>query len=191
MLGRIKRTTLTQNKLPILGKIKIGIKNEQKGYPMSLDYFVAEGKYAQYFNNVFGEKPQSIEIVFISDNPYEVCNERYECRDKDGRLAGYGDGENFYLFNQVTNEYEIQPDKETLKKSGKWEATLTLTFIIPKISTVFGQWQLTTKGKDSSIPAIRDTFDSVLSIAGTVKNIPFDFIFQKSRVEIDQPVTRK
>jgi len=182
MEGRIKRKKSEGTKLPLLGKIKVGIKGEK--YPKSLDYFVADGKYANVFDDIFGKEPKSIPIVFISDDIRTSCNERYECRDNKGRLAGYGDGENMYLYNGNTEEYE-QVDKETkdgkdaLKEAGKWETILTIKFVIPQIKTVFGMWQFTTKGQKSSIPAIRDTFDAVLETAGTVKNIPFDLQVQK------------
>lgn len=42
------------------------------------------------FTQAYGEKPQTIQIVFPDDDPAKVCNERYEYRDDDGRLIAAG-----------------------------------------------------------------------------------------------------
>ena len=181
--GRIKRDNGGGTKLPLLGKIKVGVKSD-RNFPTSLDYFVADGKYAEVFNQTFPEKPKSIPIIFITDDCETSCNERYECRDSSGRLAGYGDGETVYVWNQAAEKYveapnETEQDKQVLRGLGKWEVILTIRFVIPQIKTVFGMWQFSTKGERSSIPAIRDTFDAVLETAGTVRNIPFDLTVEK------------
>lgn len=94
MKGRIKRPEAQQSRLilPRVGQIKIGIKNAN-GYPQSVDYFIPTGKYAGLFTQAYGEKPQTIQIVFPDDDPAKVCNERYEYRDDDGRLIAAGDGD--------------------------------------------------------------------------------------------------
>lgn len=183
MNGRIRRAEQPNtSKLPLLGKLKVGIKGDR--FPKSLDYFVASGKYSALFDEVFKDKPKTIPIVFIDDNPANSCNERFECRDAQGRLSGYGDGKTFYIFNPDTEKYdeynhEDEDHKRKIKATGKWEVILTITFIIPQIRTVFGQWTLTTKGAKSSVQNIRDTFDAVMDTAGTVRNIPFDLQVEK------------
>lgn len=84
MKGRIKRPEAQQSRLilPLIGQIKIGMKNAN-GYPQSVDYFIPTGKYAGLFTQAYGEKPQTIQIVFPDDDPAKVCNERYEYRDDD------------------------------------------------------------------------------------------------------------
>ncbi len=69
------------------------------GYPQSVDYFIPTGKYAGLFTQAYGEKPQTIQIVFPDDDPTKVCNERYEYRDDDGRLIAAGDGETFQVWD--------------------------------------------------------------------------------------------
>ena len=67
MNGRIKRPEApTRLVLPRVGQIKIGKKSE-RGFPMSVDYFIPAGKYASLFTAAYGEKPQTIQIVFPSD----------------------------------------------------------------------------------------------------------------------------
>jgi hypothetical protein len=161
-----------------LGKVKIGMKNE-KGFPMSLDYFICDSTYKKYFLDAYGEKPSTIQIAFISNDFKDSCFERYECRDKDGRMVGYGDGEEMYLYNPKSKKYELTDDREAMKNAGKWEILLTLKFVIPKIRGLFGLFSFTTKGNKSSLPQIRQTFDYVLEHAGTVINIPFDLVVKK------------
>ena len=57
--------------LPRVGQIKIGMKNAN-GYPQSVDYFIPTGKYAGLFTQAYGEKPQTIQIVFPDDDPAKV-----------------------------------------------------------------------------------------------------------------------
>lgn len=100
MKGRIKRPEAQQSRLilPRVGQIKIGMKNAN-GYPQSVDYFIPTGKYAGLFTQAYGEKPQTIQIVFPDDDPAKVCNERYEYRDDDGRLIAAGGGDTFQVWD--------------------------------------------------------------------------------------------
>lgn len=186
MSGRIVRSEPTGAKLPLLGKIKIGdkaINKNGKEYPISLDHFRATGKYESFFLDAYGDKPNKIQIIFISDNFKDVCDEHYEIRDNAGRLTAEGDGENWKAYNPITDKYEynVKATVEELEKKFKAEAKINLTirFILPKIPGVFGQWSFNTKGHLSSIPQIRDTFDQVQTMAGSIINIPFDLVVEK------------
>lgn len=192
MSGRIIREEQdSHSTLPVIGRIKVGevVERNGKQYPTSLDYFKASGKYASKFNEVYPNQPSKIQIVFASDEIESVCNEEYELRGKDGRLYGKGDGETFKIWDNQSEKY-IQYTKEDnadlIKQAPKecrspkgWQATLTLRFIIPKISGVMGVWQLTTKGAKSTIPQIIKAYDFVLHHAGTVQMIPFDLEVEK------------
>lgn len=108
--------------------------------------------------------------------------EEYDGRDFQGRRIGYGDGEAWWLWKGKGYEKAINKEEVsefTKKHNVKWSATLTLHFLIPAISGVFGLWKFSTKGDKSSIPQIRDTFDKIFELAGTVVNIPFDLIVSK------------
>lgn len=185
MEGRIIRDEETgYSNLPIIGKIKVGALIERNGktYPTSLDYFRADGKYAQKFIDAYPGKPNKIQIIFASDDITSVCDEKYELRGADGRLWGTGDGYTFRIWDK--DEYKIytkDKDASFIKSVSRqcgskkgWESSLTLRFIIPKISGVMGVWQFTTKGSASSIPSIIKAYDTVLHFAGTVQMIPFD-----------------
>jgi len=166
--------------LPQIGKIKIGMKSP-KGFPMSVDYFVASGKYAGLFSGVYGDKPQTIQIIFTDNEPQKVCNQLYQYRDNEGKLVAYGDGEVFMVWNgKQYQQYttENAPDimeKIAQKKPNKvgWLVTLTLKFIIPKVRGVAGLWCFETRGSVSTIPNIINTFD-VINENGGVRGHLFD-----------------
>lgn len=184
MKGRIKRPNQEPKfSLPQIGKIKTGFK-DARGFPKSTDYFIPVGKYASHFTKVYGDKPNVIQVVFLSDDPGEVCRERYEYRDKDGKLFAHGDGE---IFNVWTGEkyepFDIAEHPKIMEqvctkypnKSG-WEIILSLRFLLPKVKGVAGYWEYNTKGSASTIPNITETFDTVLGNKSFVKGLIFDLV---------------
>jgi len=151
---------------------------------VSLDYFVASGDYAGKFTEAYPDKPNKIQIIFLSDDDFQSCYEEWDCRDGSGKRLGYGDGETFYLWDAGKEDYiqetvRARVDEFTKAHKGIWKPVLTLNFIIPKIRGVFGMWQFKTSGDRSSIHAIRETFDMVKEQAGTIVNIPFDLTVKK------------
>lgn len=186
---RIKREEKKGLGFPIVGKIKIGMKHPEKGYPMALDYFVASGQYAKLFNEAFGDKPNCIKIIFHSSDIDHVCNERYEIRDSAGKLISDGDGAEFRIWSKAESKYIHEaPSNPTEwmqrvadKLKTEWQQVLTLRFMIPAVKGIAGLWELTTKGKETSLKNVRDSFDSVLDVAGMVTNIPFDMCVLKHK----------
>ena len=131
--------------LPVIGKVKVGelaTSSTGKTYPRSLDYFVASGKYAELFKRAYGDKPSTIQIVFLNDDAELCCKEFYELRDTAGKLVSEGDGETFKVWSDKTKAYTFlstndYPDLMNMI-AGKypkceWKITLTLNFIIPKV----------------------------------------------------------
>lgn len=186
MQARIKRPS-GEVKLPFprIGLIKTGFK-DGRGFPKSTDYFLPSGKYAGLFKQAYGEKPDTIQIVFPDDNPGLVCIEKYELRDNDGRLYAKGDGENFDVWDgkvyQALTLTEYPKLMETVQKRCKskkgWEVVLTLNFIIPLVKGVAGYWSYSTKGEASSIPQVRNLFDAILEERGFVRGVLFDLSVQ-------------
>lgn len=171
--------------LPIIGKIKVG--RRVNGIPQSLDYFIATGKYAALFHKACGEKPQSIRIVFPSDDAGKVCIERYEYRNPAGQLLAWGDGEIFKVWDgsrYVELSRDHHPDilaavnKKYPNKCNNdlygWQIRLRMVFIIPAVSGIVGAWALETNGHNSSIPGLRDIFDEMIKSHETLKNIEFE-----------------
>ena len=179
-------------KLPEIGRLHIGKKQMSqsgKEYPVSVDYFIPAGKYAPLFTQALGEKPSTIQVVFPSDDAVKVCNERYEYRDDKGALVARGDGRIFEVWNgKVYAPYSITdyPDMmqrisdkyPTRRGADNWNVVLTLRFIVPAVRGVVGVWQFSTKGRASSINNIRESFDGVQMMRGTVTNTVFDLSVQ-------------
>ncbi len=190
MDGRIYRPEqgAAMLELPEIGRLHIGMKNE-RGLPQSIDWFRPTGKYAGLFTQALGDKPQTITVIFPSDNPEIVCNERFEYRDDKGALVARGDGRIFEVWNgkiyapYSTLEYPNIMDQITAKNPTKkgpdnWDVVLTLRFIVPAVRGVVGVWQFSTKGKASSVKNIRESFDAVQMIRGTVTQTAFDLSVQ-------------
>lgn len=192
MNGRIIRPdNPAMLELPEIGRLHVGMKAKNqygKEYPTSVDYFIPAGKYAEQFKQAYGEKPQSIQIVFPDDNPEIVCNERFEYRDEKGALVARGDGVNFEVWNgreyakYATAEYPNimaqiaakNPKKPRSEGDDGWDVSLTLRFIVPAVRGIVGVWQFSTKGAASSIKNIRNSFDGVQTMRGTVCQTVFD-----------------
>lgn len=195
MNGRIKLNKPAAERdhlvLPRVGFIKVGYKEKGRNgneYPKSVDYFIPDSKYAGLFTQAYGDRPQTIQIIFPDDDPAKVCCERYEYRDDEGRLLATGDGETFQVWNG--KEYKIltiseypnlmrgiekkYPNRAYRQNGDGWKITLTLNFIIPCVRGVAGVWQFSTKGAASTIPQIRDVFDAMLESRGFCKGIVFD-----------------
>lgn len=193
MTGRIHRPEeVGALELPEVGRLKIGRKQTSstgKEYPVSVDYFIPTGKYASLFSEALGEKPTTIQVIFPSDNAEKVCNERYEYRDDKGALVARGDGNVFEVWDgqkyapfgvdqypniiqQIVNRYP------TRRGLDGWDVVLTLRFIVPAVRGVVGVWQFSTKGRASSVRNIRESFDGVQQMRGTVTQTVFDLSVQ-------------
>lgn len=190
MGGRIYRNENNGSilELPEIGRLHVGMKTE-RGLPTSIDWFRPTGKYAGMFTAALGEKPQTIQIIFPDDNAEKVCNERYEYRDDKGALVARGDGRTFEIWDgkrYAPYSVEQYPDimqqitarNPTKRGADNWDVALTLRFIVPAIRGVVGVWQFSTKGAASSIKNIRNSFDGVQLMRGTVTQTVFDLSVQ-------------
>lgn len=190
MKGRIIRpeTTGAIPGLPEIGRLHIGKKQvgqNGKEYPVSTDYFIPSGKYSSEFTKALGATPSLIQVIFPSDDPSIVCNERYEYRDNSGALVADGDGHSFrvwdgkkyviYTVEDFPNLMDqITANFQTKRGADNWDIVLSLSFIVPSVRGIIGVWRFTTKGKASSIKNIRESFDSIRIMRGTVTGTVFD-----------------
>ena len=194
MGGRIVRNEpdAAMLELPEIGRLHIGKKQAgQNGreYPVSVDYFIPSGKYAGMFTAALGERPQTIQVIFPDDSPEKVCNERYEYRDDKGALVARGDGRVFEIWDgkryapYSVDQYpdimeQVAAKNPTKRGADNWDVALTLRFIVPAVRGVVGVWQFSTKGRASSIKNIRNSFDGVQMMRGTVCQTVFDLSVQ-------------
>ena len=207
MNGRINNTERKIMPVATVGYVKIGMKND-KGYPTSLDYFIAtstQKTYVDMFNESMGEKPKILRIIFVSDNIKDVCNENVELRDKSGALFCKSDGDTYMVANKdVWVSYSAEEmivkygskelfEQALVKASGSkqgFKRRLTLRFVITEIKGLLGQWQLSTYADKSSIDQIISTFDNVMAAAGTVKMIPFDLCVTKVKRDMSGSMSK-
>ena len=130
-------------------------------------------------------KPSTIQVVFPSDDAGKVCNERYEYRDDKGALVARGDGQVFEVWDgrgyvpYMVDQYpdimrQITAKNPTKRGDDNWDVVLTLRFIVPAVRGIVGVWVLNTKGRASSVKNLRDSFDSVQAMRGTVTTSVFD-----------------
>ena len=182
MKGRIRREVAVSPLPPRLGKIKCG-KRSEKGFPQSVDYFIATGKYAPLFDAVYPHA-NSLLVYFPSDDPEQVCRENYVYRDNAGRKVAEGDGEEFLIWSErkqvrvkcnINDNPDImaQVEKKYPSKTG-WQVTLTLNVVLPMVNKIYGVWTFETKASASSIPQIRDTFDAMLEANGHISGVLCD-----------------
>jgi len=200
MEGRIKTEKVTKASIPKIGNIRCGIKVDKNGksYTSSIDYFIADSSktkeiYSQSFYEIYGDKPNSINIVFFSDDLNDSCWEQFEYRDTAGKKFAYGDGETYFVFSKKNKSYleftlnerkNLLQEIEKSSPGGKWSHVLRLKFIIVGINAL-GYWKLETKGELTSIPNIRETFDFIKEKSGRIAGIEFDLNVEM--VKSDKP----
>jgi len=187
MEGRVKTKKTGKGSLPKVGNIKIGqmIEKNGKTFPSSTDYFIPKSKkenYNQMFRDVYGDKPDSIRIIFFSEDLKESCWEEFQYRDSQGKNFAYGDGENYFVYSQKEKQYKefsLSKRKDLIKEieerspKGKWSHILKLKFFIVGLN-IFGHWEFDTRAELTSIPQIRETFDFVKSERGKIMGVEFD-----------------
>lgn len=170
-----------ERRFPRIGKLKIGIKTDQD-YPKSIDYFRATGKYAAMFHDIFGEKPNEIDIVFPPfKNEDDILSHYYRYYKASG-LYCMGDGETAHRANDKGIMEERECPCEHLDSNGKCSESLRLTFMVPKIP-VIGVWQLTTRSANTRL----NTFSSlhlIRAFSGTIAGIPMSMSVAFEKVNI-------
>lgn len=90
--------------IPRLGKIRLGLKDEQRGFPKNVDYFVCP----EEVQAVYGEKPTELRIVFLADDLERIASQYYRAYNASSGLICRGDGYNA----------DALLDGDELKKSG-------------------------------------------------------------------------
>lgn len=208
MKGRIKNWSApgqTNFRLPEIARLSVGEKKvnaKGKEYPVSLDYFrlrTDDERIVKAWNDTYpGGKPSKLLVSFFSDDPARVCREELQLRV--GRLKyAWGDGETFAWIDQKTKQQVVQVVRseeeaeeilarlhqeahDIARANGStvtgWEKLLTMYVWLPELP-IMGEMRLTTKGVDTSIENIRQSFDTIMAAAGTVVRFPFDLTVEK------------
>lgn len=177
-------------RLPRLGKIRLGIKQEgdpDRMYPTPTDYFVCP----EEVKKVFGDKPKELKIMFPTEDETQWATQYLKCYSAMRGLICRGDGEMAIaridiatgrIATRETSDTDLRempcnPETCTLYQQARCRRVMSLQFLIPDCPG-FGVYQLNTSSfysivnVNSSIKLIRSICQRVSMIPLTLKLVP-------------------
>ena len=173
----------------INGRVAIGEKHQEKGYPVKLDYFIfthpidiKTGKCARHVEMTkcakekYGtDKPKEVEVVLVDHHPDDVFFTSY--MNYPGKTCNCkGDGCKAIRIDSEGNKTEVKCDYDNcqfrLFKSTKGiintcKPTGILTFLMPEAPVAGGVWKFTTHSK-MSIGKIYESLNNLYQFRGTL-----------------------
>jgi hypothetical protein len=198
---RIKRDKTKTATFGRLGKIKVGerrLADNGKEYPASTDFFIFSSQVprrVQKIENLLLGLPENkeagkivvIPCTFASDDDGEVCSQFYELRNKAGQVVAKGDGSTFYesgsegyILRTPGDAAKYMEDLQRKTPEGVWRECLVLRVVVLGFDEL-GTWEFRSYGVETTIPSIVETFDSIKSLAGRVRGIPFRLVVDKQK----------
>lgn len=180
-------------RLPRLGKIHLGTRHPEKGYPMKTDHFVFPQDHSDYKQlvEIFGEKPKELRILIPVEDEEAWASQYYKAYNQTYGLVCKGDGE--VALRMVDVESGQLPQKNTAGKVALKEVTCTgrecpeykdkkchevmnLRFILPEVPGL-GVWQIDT-GSKNSILNINSCAKLIKKAFGRITSIPLKLTFE-------------
>ena len=155
-----------RRRMPRAGKIKLGIQVTNaagKTYPRAVDYFVCPPE----VRLKHGEKPQSLPIMFPSDDLNAVFPQDYKMYKQSG-LFCRGDGERAHRWDEGGNLAELACPCPFLE-SGECGPNATLNFFLPDVQG-FGVYQIVT-GSSRSIVSLNSSLESFSRVFGGLSGV--------------------
>ena len=206
-----------RRRMPRLGKIRTGIKVQSTGrngqlveYPKAVDYFVCP----PIVQAVYGEKPKSLDIVFVSDDMEVIADQWYKAYSRSRGLVCRGNGE---FADRMIDSTQKQVDRETGEILGgpiasgnakqiEWvrqipcpgrkcpyftgEGATKQCGILMNLQFVIDQvpglgvWQLDT-GSINGILNVNSTIDLIKSAIGTIVGVPMQLTIGEQQTTHD------
>ena len=77
--------------IPRLGKIRLGVKDEDRGFPKNVDHFVVPEEVAKALGE---DEPKELHIIFLSDDLDRIASQYYRAYNGSSGLICKGDGYN-------------------------------------------------------------------------------------------------
>ncbi len=155
-------------RLPRKGIIRIGEKDEKRGFPKAVDHFISPPE----VQAIYGAAPKELAVRF----PFETVEENYEetlkAYKSGGKLFCKGDGEKANRSDGQGGMLEIDcpyHDCEFFKRK-ECKAIGVLTFILPEVS-ISGAYQIWTSSLHS-MGNIRATLTQMKRLFGKLSTIP-------------------
>ena len=171
-------------RMPRLGKIRLGIKmpgsKEKSSYPKATDYFVCPEEVQQ----IFGEKPTELEIMFPVEDPSQFAQQWLRCYSLTQGLVCIGNGESSRrkvdvatgdIAGRDTKQWEWRDElpcnPEECPHYGKQcRRVMNLQFLLPQVPGL-GIWQIDTSSF-YSIVNINSMIKMLKGILGRCSGIP-------------------
>lgn len=191
-------------RLPRLGKIHLGTRHPEKGYPQKADHFVFPQDHPDYKKlvEIFGEKPKELNILIPVEDEEIWATQYYKAYNQTYGLVCKGDGE--VALRMVDIQSEELPQAKvsgavTMKEieckgrncpeyqAKKCHEVMNLRFILPEIPGL-GVWQIDT-GSKNSILNINSCAKVIQRAFGKISMIPLKLTFEP--IQVNNPETGK
>lgn len=195
-----------RRRLPRIGKIHLGVKATAKGgsgkqYPKAVAWFEVHGddttpmEAAAAFLDVYGEKPEEIDVVFISNDPKHLPDPWYKAYGGSTGLVCKGNGETALARWDLARDGQRPPGVEggtwmttqtkepvrleipclaeecPMMQSKKCRIVMNLQVMLPEVRGI-GVWQIDT----SSYNTIHNILDNVemlkIALPGGIAGVP-------------------
>jgi len=184
-------------RLPRLGKIHLGVRHPEKGYPMKTDHFVLPKDHSDYEKIValFGDKPKELRILIPVEDAEEWATQYYKAYNQTYGLVCKGDGEiALRMADSKTGELPKANVSSTVGlkeivcagkdcedyQAKKCHEVMNLKFIIPEVPGL-GVWQIDT-GSKNSILNINSCAKIIKRTFGRISLIPLKLTFEPIQV---------
>lgn len=191
-------------RLPRLGKIHLGTRDPERGFPRKSEFFVFPEDHSDYDKLVklFGEKPKELRILIPVEDEEQWASQAYKAYNQTYGLVCKGDGEVAMRMVDIDNIGKL-PTKGTKTVSlqeieckgkdcpeyqgKKCHEVMNLRFILPEIPGL-GVWQIDT-GSINSILNINSCAKIIKRAFGRISLIPLKLTFEP--IQVNNPDTGK
>lgn len=191
-----------RERFPRLGKIHLGFRDAEKGYPIKTDYFVLPKDSPGYNELVtlFGAKPKELRVMIPAEDEELWASQYYKAYDMTHGLVCKGDGTTATrLVDIKTNQWPAKdaaattmmdmpclgPDcpiyKNKVKGKPQCGEQMNLQVIIPEVPGL-GVWQIDT-GSKNSIININSCAKIIKMAFGRLSRIPLTLSLEPAEVK--------
>ena len=158
-------------RLPRLGKIKLGKKDETKGNPYQTKYFVVPDEVV----SVYGEEPTELDIMFPINNTADFFPQDYRKYGSTGLLCKGDGADATYMVEGQLTEKACTPNDPKCKGC---KPVGILNVLLPKVNG-FGVWQIWTSSWNS-IVNLNSAVDMIMAMTGKkIAFIPLKLVLQE------------
>ena len=184
-------------RLPRLGKIHLGTRHPEKGYPQKADHFIFPKDHSDYDKlvNMFGEKAKELRILIPVEDEELWATQYYKAYNQTYGLVCKGDGETgLRMVDVKTGELPQAKVAGTVAlkeqpcpghncpdyQAKKCHEVMNLRFILPEVPGL-GVWQIDT-GSKNSILNINSCAKVIKRAFGRISMIPLKLTFEPIQV---------